>query len=196
MIDAIATISLAVILIAFELQQRKLIKIAEKYSASRVIIALIVSIMLVILFWGKSQQSNVRVIAIIILVFGAATYRQGLGERRVITFGSIMSAGDYSRYEEIIVRPGIKSKSEVTFYGHKAGHYSIPFDVDQEQLRYFMKNHLPAGVKLLNDQQFQMQEEKRESEYRKSQENQLNAIRNRKRLSVKETVKVRKSSRN
>lgn len=189
MIDTIGTVVLVLILIGFEQQQQRLIKVAEKTRYSKYFVVIAISITTVILFWSSNVQTNAKIGAILLLLVAVAFMKQGLGADKVVTFGSVGKASEYKRYEEVVVNDEENGGSSVTFYGHKSGHFSLDFSESRDTLEKFLRDNLPETVKLVTAAEFEASKQKREHESESLQARRIEAVRNRKRLSVKKFVK-------
>ncbi|EPC73816.1 hypothetical protein [Lacticaseibacillus paracasei] len=178
MIDVTATAVLLGGLLYLELQQQWQLKIKTKSSKFKIALALVAAISIVALFWTANVISNLRLIILAILVASVGLYRQGLGEEKVITYGSIAHASDYARYDRVITEQ-IKQGTMVTFWSKKGGSYSLIFDQPETLLRDFFKKQLPRGVKLLTGEEFARLEKAEAHDDRDRQAKLLQAIRNR-----------------
>ena len=149
MIDVTATAVLLGGLLYLELQQQWQLKIKTKSSKFKIALSIAAAILIVALFWTTNTISNLRLVFVAVLVASVGLYRQGLGEEKVITSGSIAHASDYARYDRVITEQ-IKQGTMVTFWSKKGGSYSLTFDQPETVIRDFLKQHLPQNVKLLN----------------------------------------------
>ncbi|EKP99145.1 hypothetical protein LCA211_0366 [Lacticaseibacillus casei 21/1] len=125
MIDVTATAVLLGGLLCLELQQQWQLKIKTKSSKFKIALSIAAAILIVALFWTTNTISNLRLVFVAVLVASVGLYRQGLGEEKVITYGSIAHASDYARYDRVITEQ-IKQGTMVTFWSKKGGSYSFP----------------------------------------------------------------------
>ena len=178
MIDVTATAVLLGGLLYLELQHQWQLKIKTKSSKFKIALSIAAAILIVALFWTTNTISNLRLVFVAVLVASVGLYRQGLGEEKVITYGSIAHASDYARYDRVITEQ-IKQGTMVTFWSKKGGSYSLTFDQPETVIRDFLKQHLPQHVKLLTAESFAHLEKIEAHDDRDRQAKLLHAIRNR-----------------
>lgn len=165
-------------LLVFEFQQQAAIIIKAKSSILKYVIAFVAAIFIVVLFWTNSIQSNVKVILIAILFASVAFCNQGLGKKKVITYGSLSKASDYGRYDQIIIEKASQD-TMVTFASKKGGSYSLRFTEDEDTIHKFLKKYVAKPVKILSGEEFERKREAENKRQSKLQEHQLEMIRNR-----------------
>lgn len=165
-------------LLVFEFQQQASIKIKAKSSKLKYLIAIVAAILIIVLFWSHSMQSNIKVVLIAILFASVAFYNQGLGNNKVVTYGSLSKASDYGRYDQIIVEP-VKKETMVTFASKKGGSYSLIFTDNEGSIRHFICKHVPKTVKVLTGEEYQRQLTIKNRKHRNLESKQLEMIRNR-----------------
>lgn len=178
MIDVSATAILILGLFYLELQQQHNLVIKSKSSKIKIVVAIVAAILIIILFWSTNIISNIRLIILAGLVASVGIYNQGLGKDRVITYGSIMHASDYRRYDCIITEI-TKQGTMVTFWSQKGGSYSLVFNQSITTIYEFLKSNLPQNVKLLTNAEFSRLEELNSQSNYNHQAEILEAIRNR-----------------
>lgn len=179
MIEIIAMAVLFLLLIIMEFRQIKLIKIKASRSKVKIILALIAAISLVVLFWSKQVHYNYEIILLALIFLSIGVFPQGLGQNKVITYGSIMSASEYIRYDQIIFETVSSSRTMVTFASKKGGSYSLNFNEPEEKLRNFFSENTSNQVKLVSAAEYDEDRRQRDRDYRKRQQLQIDAIRNR-----------------
>ncbi|KRN32063.1 hypothetical protein QS460_05795 [Liquorilactobacillus mali] len=178
MIDVSATTILILILLYLEFQQQHKLAIKSKSSKIKIVLAIVAAILLVTLFWSTNTISNIRLVVLAVLIASIGLYNQGLGKNKVVTYGSIMHASAYSRYDRIITET-IKQGVMVTFWSQKGGSYFLIFDQPISTIRKFLKLNLPQNVKLLTSEEFGRLEEINSQNDHNRQVELLKAIRNR-----------------
>lgn len=176
--ESIIMIVLIGALLVFEFQQQASIKIKAKSSKLKYLIAIVAAILIIVLFWSHSMQSNIKVVLIAILFASVAFYNQGLGNNKVVTYGSLSKASDYGRYDQIIVEP-VKKETMVTFASKKGGSYSLIFTDNEGSIRHFICKHVPKTVKVLTGEEYQRQLTIKNRKHRNLESKQLEMIRNR-----------------
>lgn len=176
--ESIIMIVLIGALLVFEFQQQASIKIKAKSSKLKYLIAIVAAILIIVLFWSHSMQSNIKVVLIAILFASVAFYNQGLGNNKVVTYGSLSKASDYGRYDQIIVEP-VKKETMVTFASKKGGSYSLIFTDNEGSIRHFICKHVPKMVKVLTGEEYQRQLTIKNRKHRNLESKQLEMIRNR-----------------
>ncbi|MFT8879290.1 MAG: hypothetical protein ABF913_06985 [Oenococcus sp.] len=178
MIDLIATLFLLIILLYFEFRQQRLLLIRAKNSRLKLFLASIASASLIWLFWSPVLEKNIQSFIIAAIFFSVAFYHQGLGESKVITYGSVSNASDYERYDQVIIER-IRQCTMLTFESKKGGSYSIIFDTAAEILESFLKKRLPKKTKLLHADEYMRLKELEERDKRNIEAKRLAAIRTR-----------------
>ncbi|HIY92640.1 hypothetical protein [Companilactobacillus sp. HBUAS56275] len=176
--ESIIMIVLIGALLVFEFQQQASIKIKAKSSNMKYLIAIVAAILIVALFWSHSMQSNIKLVLIAVLFASVAFYNQGLGNDKVVTYGSLSKASDYGRYDQIIVEP-VKEDTMVTFASKKGGSYSLIFTANEEEIRHFIRKRAPKTVKVLSGEEYQRQLDVKNRKHRSLESKQLEMIRNR-----------------
>ncbi|GEO57858.1 hypothetical protein [Companilactobacillus bobalius] len=176
--ESIIMIVLIGALLVFEFQQQASIKIKAKSSNLKYLIAIVAALLIVVLFWSHSMQSNIKVVLIAVLFASVAFYNQGLGNDKVVTYGSLSKASDYGRYDQIIVEP-VKKDTMVTFASKKGGSYSLMFTDNEESIRHFIRKRVPKTVKVLTGEEYQRQLTIKNRKHRSLESKQLEMIRNR-----------------
>lgn len=176
--ESIIMIVLIGALLVFEFQQQASIKIKAKSSKLKYLIAIVAAILIIVLFWLHSMQSNIKVVLIAIFFASVAFYNQGLGNNKVVTYGSLSKASDYGRYDQIIVEP-VKKETMVTFASKKGGSYSLIFTDNEGSIRHFICKHVPKTVKVLTGEEYQRQLTIKNRKHRNLESKQLEMIRNR-----------------
>lgn len=179
MIEVITMLVLFVLLIIMEFRQEKLIRIKANTSKFKIILALMAAIALIALFWSKHAIYNYKIILLALVFLSVGIFPQGLGQDKVITYGSIMSASEYIRYDQIIFETISFDKTMVTFASQKGGSYSLTFNEPEEKLRTFLNENISSQVKLVSAVEYDKERQQKDQEYRKHQQLQINAIRNR-----------------
>ncbi|GEO48579.1 hypothetical protein [Companilactobacillus kimchii] len=176
--ESIIMVVLIGALLVFEFQQQASIKIKAKSSNLKYLIAFVAAILIIILFWSHSMQSNIKVVLIAVLFASVAFYNQGLGNDKVVTYGSLSKASDYGRYDQIIVEP-VKKDTMVTFASKKGGSYSLMFTDNEESIQHFIRKRVPKTVKVLTGEEYQRQLTIKNRKHRSLESKQLEMIRNR-----------------
>jgi len=165
-------------LLVFEYQQQRTIKIKAKSSPIKYLIAVVAAIFIVVLFWSTSIQSNIKLIVIAILFASVAFFDQGLGETKVVTYGSLSKASNYGRYDRIIIEDMNKG-TMMTFSSKKGGGYSLIFDEDSDVLYSFVKEYVPKNVRILSGEEYEKEIKLKDEKQGSLRERQLEMIRNR-----------------
>lgn len=178
MTESVIMVFLLGALLIFEFQQQKAIKIKAKSSVMKYLIAFVTAILIVVLFWTNSMQSNIKLILIALLFASVALYNQGLGKGKVITYGSLSKASNYGRYDHIIIEKA-NQDTMVTFASKKGGSYSLRFTEDEKVIRKFLKKNVSKPVKILTGEEFEQKLELENKRQSTLQEHQLEMIRNR-----------------
>lgn len=178
MVDVMTTAMLLGGLLYLEFLQQRQLQIKTKSSKIKIGVALAAASLIVTLFWTTSTIGNLRLVMVALLVASVGLYRQGLGKTKVITYGSVAHASDYSRYDRVITET-IKQGTMVTFWSQKGGSYSLIFDQPESDIRAFLTRRLPTNVMLLTGAAFAKLEQNDARNERDRQAQLLAAIRNR-----------------
>lgn len=178
MIDVSATAILILGLLYLEFQQQHKLAIKSKSSKIKIVLAIVAAILIVTLFWSTNIISNIRLVILAVLIASIGLYNQGLGKDKVVTYGSIMHASAYSRYDRVITE-AIKQGVMVTFWSQKGGSYSLIFDQPISIIRKFLKLNLPQNVELVTSEEFNRLEEISSQNDHERQTALLKAIRTR-----------------
>lgn len=188
MTETIAIGLLAIALVVLEIRQQGAIKFTAYTPKSKYVIAPVIATAMVVLFWSGSLQFNLRLLILAGLLCSVGMVKQGLGETKVITYGSLLSASEYHRYDLVTYEPvEDQTRLMVTFRSKKAGSYSLFFDGDQSALVDFLKHR--RHLQVMPEAEYARQQADAQRKDAAFSAQAVQVIRNRKRKSVKQILR-------
>ncbi|MCI1986853.1 MAG: hypothetical protein LKJ69_09700 [Lactobacillus sp.] len=185
MIETVAIALFVFALLVMEFNQQRRLKFAAHTPRVKYVVAPLLSLGLVAMFWTGDVRVDARLIILAVLLCSVAMLRQGLGDDKVVTYGSVLAASNYARYD-LITYEAQAARLIVTFRSKKSGSYSLFFTEKQPEVIKFLK-HL-VGVQTMPEAEYERQQadkQKREVNFNREA---VQVIRNRRRKSVKEIL--------
>ncbi|WP_203623668.1 MULTISPECIES: hypothetical protein [unclassified Lacticaseibacillus] len=174
-------------LLILEFNEQKHIVFAAHTTKVKYLIALVISAVLLVLFWRSDIVYDAKIILIAVLLCSVAFLKQGLGPDKVITYGSVLMASDYKRYDLITFdKQEDQSRLMVTFRSKKSGGYSLFFTDNQDQVISFLRKLV--GVHVMSEAEYERQQQDKQKKQEQFNHEAVEVIRNRKRKSVKEIL--------
>ncbi|BDR57423.1 hypothetical protein [Xylocopilactobacillus apis] len=151
MISTIIVISLILVLLVLEFEQQKKIKIYARQKISRIIIAVVIGMALIILMWPKTFVQQVNVILVAFLLIGVSFFKEGLSVDRLITFSSIGSGSEYKRFSKVIIykKPSKSGFINVRFEKGENSYIDFEFVTSFDEVYTFLSKHFKGSLKIV-----------------------------------------------
>lgn len=131
------SILLLILIVVQYIEQRKIVISISRTLFSKVI-AIALSIAILVLFWQREPESQLKLISFSILIFSTSFLKEGLGNTNIIKLGLFDIS--YSKFEYIVVEQAKNNKSFVTFYKKNNNTVSLLVNEEAEITRKFLLN--------------------------------------------------------
>jgi len=117
--EAVIILGFVLIIIVNGLKNAKKIIFKARTNYVRMTMAVIVSVMIVILFWSQAKYAKLELISIILLILFCGFAPEGLGNNQVFMIGSLNS--NLAKYQKIELEPEDKNDNftRIHFYIRK-----------------------------------------------------------------------------
>lgn len=134
-----------ILLIILQIKERREIIIYAKTSRIKRLLAVVLAIALLVIFWPESLVLQLRLVIVALMIVSVAFIKEGLSKKQLIKIGLLN--GELSKFQLIQIEKQGSNNSFVTFYKNKNTSFSMFFDESPKMLQsYFIKNHLQAEL--------------------------------------------------
>lgn len=134
-----------VLLIILQIKERKQIVIEAKTSYAKRILAIVLAISLLVIFWPETLALQIKLIAVALMVLSFAFIKEGVSESQLVKFGLLNS--DFEKYTRIEIEAYGNNQSFITFYKNENTHFSMFFNEDTQTMQKYFQNKQLKQVK-------------------------------------------------
>lgn len=147
MAEAIVISIFLLVLIVLQIKENKKIVVFAQVSWIKRILAVLLAIILLIIFWQPDRPSQIKLIVFASLILFFGFNKEGLASDHLVKFGLL--TGKYREYLYIQIEEVGQGKSFVSFYKKKNTRFSLLFLLPASELvDYFNQLNLSSLVVL------------------------------------------------
>lgn len=129
------------LLILIQFREQRKIKIVAKGSWIKKISSILLSSILLIIFWSDNFSDQIKLIAFSLLIIIFGFMKEGLTEHHLVKLGVL--EGDFHEFKKIQIEELPNHNQFISFYKNKNNRLSLIFDIPKDELLdYFKENNL------------------------------------------------------
>lgn len=139
------------LLILIQYREQRKIKIVAKSSWVKKILSVLLSSILLLVFWSNNFPDQIKLIAFSVLIIIFGFMKEGLTEHNLVKLGVL--EGDFHDFKKIQIEELPNHNQFISFYKNKNSRLSLIFDISKEELLdYFKENNLQDRVVIGNEE--------------------------------------------